>query len=81
MKKTTYFLFTLLFMAAMFITSHAKAQDTPCQDGDPISGTCPIPPSGGGALPINSGVVYLLAAGAFLGVAAVRKQKAALDKA
>ena len=77
MKKTIYLLCIVLFMAFTFIASPAKAQDTPCQDGDPITGSCPVN-TGGTSLPINSGVIYLLAAGLIIGMVAIKKHKNAI---
>ena len=81
MKKSIYLLFALLFTASIFITSPAKAQDQPCQGADPVSGGCPTPGGGSSNLPINSGVIYLMIAGAVIGIIVVKRQEATTLKA
>jgi hypothetical protein len=81
MKKSAYLICLLFIVAFSFLTSSAKAQDEPCNGGDPVTGACPVPPSESPGLPVNGGVVYLLVAGAVVGVMAIKKQKNAIIKA
>jgi len=78
MKKTIYLLCALFIMASTFLASTAKAQSQPCYGADPITGGCPVDDT---TLPINSGVIYLLAAGFIVGIVAVKRYKPDIQKA
>jgi hypothetical protein len=75
MKKTFYLLFLMLFMAAAFTASPAKADapGDPCNGADPFN-NCSTP--GNAVLRINNNVVYMLMAGVVIGIVAINRYKA-----